>query len=149
MFNFKNKIMIRFILVICLYLLSLVGFSQNKTQSYSLNVTATNAISDKGKVYFALYDTEEHFNNKQALATAEALLTEGVCKITFKNLKPGVYAVVFFHDANSNGKMDFQSNGMPLEDYGVSNNISSFGPPNFEDAKFEITNKNLDLTLKF
>jgi len=61
MFNFKNKIMIRFILVICLYLLSLVGFSQNKTQTYNLNVTVTNAISDKGKVYFALYDTKEHF----------------------------------------------------------------------------------------
>jgi len=141
--------MIRFTLVICLYLLTLVGFSQNKTQSYKLTISVTNAISDKGKVHFALYDSKEHFNNRQALAKAEATLIDGVSTVSFKDVKPGIYAVVCFHDANSNGKMDFQDNGMPLEDYGMTNNVLTFGPPLFDDGKFEVSNKNLSFEIKF
>jgi uncharacterized protein (DUF2141 family) len=141
--------MIRFVLVICFYLLTLIGFSQNKTQSYKLTVSATNAISDKGKVYFALYDSKEHFINKQAIARAEGILTDGVSTVSFKDVKPGVYAIVCFHDANNNGKMDFQDNGMPIEDYGMTNNIVSFGPPLFNDGKFEVSNKDLSFEIKF
>lgn len=45
--------------------------------------------------------------------------------------------------------MDFQSNGMPLEDYGSSNNVMSYGPPNFEAAKFRVTDKNIVLNIRF
>ena len=45
--------------------------------------------------------------------------------------------------------MDFKANGMPLEDYGASNNNMTFGPPNFEDAKFIVTDKNVSLEIKF
>ncbi len=141
--------MIRFILVISLYLLSLVGFSQTKTPAYNVTATVVNAMSDKGKVYFALYDTKEHFSNKQAVAKANAILTDGVSTVTFKNLKPGVYALICFHDANNNGKMDFQPNGTPIEDYGASNNVENYGPPNFEDAKFELVNADMNITIKF
>jgi uncharacterized protein (DUF2141 family) len=141
--------MIRFILVISLYLLSLVGFSQTKTPTYKVTATVINAISDKGKVYFALYDTKEHFDNRQPVARAQGLLMDGVSTVSFDNVRPGVYALVCFHDANDNGRMDFQSNGRPLEDYGASNNIENYGPPNFDDAKFEVTNSNLNFTIKF
>tara|TARA_B110000027_G_scaffold125581_1_gene143115 strand:- start:800 stop:937 length:138 start_codon:yes stop_codon:yes gene_type:complete len=45
--------------------------------------------------------------------------------------------------------MDFQPNGMPLEDYGASNNIMNFGPPKYEDAKFTVTDKKVSLKIKF
>jgi len=141
--------MIRFILVISLYLLSLVGFSQTKTSTYKLTATVVNAISDKGKVYFALYDSKEGFNNRQAIDKAEAILMDGVGTVTFTNVKPGIYAIVCFHDINSNNKMDFQPNGMPLEDYGASNNVVNYGPPNFDDAKFVVSDKDVNLTIKF
>lgn len=141
--------MIRFILVICMYLLSLVGFSQNKPQANNVTVTVTNAVSDKGKVYFALYDSQESFNNKSAVLTAEGSLLEGVAKVIFNDVKPGTYAIVCYHDANGNGKLDFSDNGMPLEDYGASNNTSNFGPPNFNDAKFDVSNGDLNLIIKF
>ena len=45
--------------------------------------------------------------------------------------------------------MDFQDNGMPLEDYGVSNNPMSYGPPQFDAAKFVVADKNVTLVIRF
>ena len=45
--------------------------------------------------------------------------------------------------------MDFAANGMPLEDYGFSNNDMTLGPPNFEKAKFVVADKNVSLDIKF
>ena len=45
--------------------------------------------------------------------------------------------------------MDFAANGMPLEDYGASNNNMSFGPPNFDLAKFTVSDKDVSLEIKF
>ena len=47
------------------------------------------------------------------------------------------------------GKMDFRDNGMPMEDYGVSNNVMSFAPPSYQDAKFDLGDKDLSLEIKF
>ena len=45
--------------------------------------------------------------------------------------------------------MDFAPNRMPLEDFGASNNNMSFGPPQFENAKFVVADKNVSLEIKF
>ena len=45
--------------------------------------------------------------------------------------------------------MDFENNGMPLEDYGATNNVMNYGPPRFEDAKFELKDKDLTFEIKF
>jgi uncharacterized protein (DUF2141 family) len=42
------------------------------------------------------------------------------------------------HDKNGNNQMDFESNGMPKEAYGMSNNPMSYGPPQFSDAAIEV-----------
>ena len=39
--------------------------------------------------------------------------------------------------------MDFEPNGMPLENYGASNNVMNFGPPQYRDAKFVVSDKNV------
>ena len=45
--------------------------------------------------------------------------------------------------------MDFQPSGMPMEDYGASNNIMTFGPPSYNNAKFTLTDADLSLEIKF
>ena len=67
----------------------------------------------------------------------------------FEDIAAGTYAVVCLHDKNANKRMDFDSNGMPQEAYGSSNNRMRMGPPNFEDAKFTVENKSLDLAVRF
>ena len=46
--------------------------------------------------------------------------------------------------------MDFESNGIPKENYGVSNNqMNLYGPPLWEDAKFEFDGSDKALQLQF
>jgi uncharacterized protein (DUF2141 family) len=57
--------------------------------------------------------------------------------VVFKDLPQGTYAVAVLHDENNAGKMEFDSQGIPQEGYGISKNPdTSHGPPVFEDAKF-------------
>ena len=69
--------------------------------------------------------------------------------VTFDHVTEGVYSIPCFYDENDNGKIDFNVNGMPLEDYGVSNKVMNFGPPRFSDAKFEVSDKDLTFEIRF
>ncbi len=113
----------------------------------TITVTVLNATSNKGTIKFGLHN-KDTFMRKNPIQVAESKIEDGKCKIVFENVPAGEYAITCFHDKNSNGKMDFQSNGMPLEDYGASNNVMNFGPPQYDDAKFTITDKDVSLDIK-
>jgi uncharacterized protein (DUF2141 family) len=117
--------------------------AQNKT----VTATVINVTSDSGKVCFALYDKTTF--QKIPLQAQNAKIIDGKSTVTFENVPAGEYAVVCYHDKNENDKMDFAANGMPLEDYGSSNNDMTLGSPNFEKAKFIVADKNVSLDIKF
>lgn len=116
-------------------------------ESVTITATVVNVTSSVGKVGFALYD-KENFMGTPVLGDKVEVIN-GKSVVVFKNVKPGVYAITCYHDKNSNDKMDFAENGMPLEDYGASNNNMSFGPPSFDDAKFTVSDKDVSLEIKF
>ena len=112
-----------------------------------ITVTVVNATTDNGNVSFALYDQVTFM--KTPLKGASAKIIKGKSIVTFKNIAQGEYSVICFHDKNNNGKMDFNENGMPLEDYGASNNNMDFGPPSFLDSKFTVIKEDVSLEIKF
>jgi uncharacterized protein (DUF2141 family) len=112
-----------------------------------ITVTVVNATTDNGKVSFALYDQVTFM--KTPLKGASAKIIKGKSTVTFKNITQGEYSVICFHDKNNNGKIDFNENGMPLEDYGASNNNMDFGPPSFLDSKFTVIEEDVSLEIKF
>ncbi|MBT5290074.1 MAG: DUF2141 domain-containing protein [Flavobacterium sp.] len=112
-----------------------------------ITVTVVNATTDNGKVSFALYDQVTFM--KTPLKGASAKIIKGKSTVTFKNITQGEYSVICFHDKNNNGKMDFNENGMPIEDYGASNNNMDFGPPSFLDSKFSVIEEDVSLEIKF
>lgn len=58
-----------------------------------------------------------------------------VCE--FKDVTPGTYAVIVFHDANQNGKLDKNFLGVPQEGYAASNNVRPLmSAPEFKEASF-------------
>lgn len=116
-------------------------------QTKTITVTIENISSDEGKVGFALYNKANFM--KEPVQAKNAKIVNGKTEIDFENITPGEYAVICYHDKNDNDKMDFSEYRMPLEDYGVSNNNMSFGPPNYEDAKFVVADKNVSLIIKF
>ena len=117
-------------------------------QNQKITATVVNATSDKGSVKYALY-TKEDFR-KKPLQTQKSIIKEGKSTVVFENVPAGEYAIICYHDANNNDKMDFQPNGMPLEDYGATNNkLSRFGPPQYDEAKFLVEDKDVSFEIKF
>lgn len=132
-------------------LISSIIFAQTATnkseEGISVTVSAVNALSDNGKLKFALYD-EENFM-KQPVFSKSASVEKSISTVVFENVPPGNYAIICFHDENNNNLMDFDENGRPKESYGLSNNKMNFGPPEFESAKFEVKDNALNLEIKF
>lgn len=119
----------------------------NAQEKFTITATVVNVTSSEGKVGFALYNKENFM--KTPILASDVKIVDGKSTVTFKDVEPGEYAVVCYHDKNNNDKMDFATNGMPLEDYGSSNNVMNFGPPTFENAKFTVSDKNVSLEIKF
>jgi len=135
------------ILTIALVLTSVFSFSQEE-KGITITVIVENVKNDNGKVSFSLH-TEDTFMKGGGVLNTETAIKDGKVSITFKNVQPGSYAVMGLHDENENGQMDFRENGMPLEAYGMSNNVMSFGPPQFDDAKFTVAEEDLELKIRF
>ena len=111
-------------------------------------ITVTVPVSStEGNVIFGLYD-ENTFMKAAPIQGLEGEIVDGKATVTFTNVAPGTYGISLFHDKNGNKQMDFEPNGMPKENYGVSNNIMSYGPPQWNDAKFEVTDEPLELDIR-
>jgi uncharacterized protein (DUF2141 family) len=125
-----------------------IAFAQTETTG-NIVVSVENLSSEEGKVYFALFN-EDNFLKKAPIQGEVSEIKEGVAQITFSEVPSGNYAVTAYHDKNGNQQMDFESNGIPKENYGVSNNqMNLYGPPLWEDAKFEFDGSDKALQLQF
>lgn len=116
-------------------------------QEFTITATVVNVTSNEGKVSYALYDKENYM--KKPIQAKSSKVVDRKSMVVFKNIPVGEYSVICFHDKNNNDKMDFQPNGMPLEDFGASNNVMRMGPPMYEDSKFQVTDKDVSLEIKF
>ena len=95
----------------------------------TITVVVPNVTSNDGTVYYTLYDEDGFMLTP--IQTQSSHVIDKKSKVIFRDVVPGEYAIVCYHDENGNETMDFQSNGMPLEDYGVSNNPAAYGWPNY------------------
>ena len=98
-----------------------------------------------GPVYCRLFATAKGYPMKgeHAQKTVKATVKDKVATCRFEGLKPGVFAVMAFHDLNDNGKLDTNWMGIPREGVVASNNAKgSMGPPSFKDASFKVDAKN-------
>ena len=127
------------------WLLNAQEATTNTVEGTTITVTVP-VQSNEGNVIFGLYN-ESNFM-RAPLVGAESGIVDGKATATFENVEPGIYAVILFHDKNDNKQMDFDLQGMPQEMYGVSNNIMSMGPPQWNDAKFEVNGEPVSLEIR-
>jgi len=140
--------MIRIVISFVLFLMSISLFSQDNTaKGIDIKVSVTDFTNDKGIAIFSLFQKDGFL--EKPVQRIEKEVIDGKSIITFKNVPQGTYAILCHHDVNENEVLDFLENGMPTEDIGVTNSIIRFGPPSFEKSKFEVTNKNLEIEIKF
>jgi len=117
-------------------LLSISALSAQNT----LKVTVSGIDSEKGKLQICLYDKEASYM-KTGQAVACRWIEVGATQVdyAFDSLPSGKYAVIVIHDLNDNGSLDTNLLRIPKEPYGFSNNPSTtFGPPDFEGAAFQV-----------
>ena len=111
-----------------------VYYTTAATGPHSLNLTVNKLKNSDGYVFLGLVD-----ENKNQIARTKAKIVDKKCIVTIDSLPAGTYAVQYYHDANSNGKLDTGSFGIPEEGYGSSNDARGFmGPPDFADMIFEL-----------
>ncbi|MGC6431350.1 MAG: DUF2141 domain-containing protein [Jejuia sp.] len=133
-------------LIITLFLS--INFSNAQDEGKTITVTIENITNNNGHVLLSLH-TESTFMKGAGIQNAKTKIIDGKITATFKNVTPGTYAIMALHDENDNNAMDFEANGMPKEDYGMSNNSMSFGPPQFAEAKFDMAKEDLEMNIKF
>ncbi|TVZ57063.1 uncharacterized protein (DUF2141 family) [Lutibacter sp. Hel_I_33_5] len=127
----------KLILIALLIFNGIISIQAQEEETFNLSIEVKGIESNNGKIFLAIYDSEETFLKK-----ASGIITDIKNKKAtgvFKNLKKGTYAVSLFHDENNNKKMDTKIFGIPKEPYGFSNDATGFmGPPKFKDAKFNL-----------
>lgn len=133
--------------IIFLFLGITIAQAQEKV-NHDVVVNISNFKNNNGQVLVAIFNTKDTFLNK-GFKSAKVKIENNTCSVTFKNLPKGTYAISMFHDENNNNKLDTNFMGIPKETYGCSNNAKGFfGPPKWEDAKFEISNQAIIQNIK-
>ena len=133
--------------IIFLFLGITIAQAQEKV-NHDVVVNISNFKNNNGQVLVAIFNTKDSFLNK-GFKSAKVKIENNACSVTFKNLPKGTYAISMFHDENNNNKLDTNFMGIPKETYGCSNNAKGFfGPPKWEDAKFEISNQAIIQNIK-
>jgi uncharacterized protein (DUF2141 family) len=135
-------------LLITFLALSLGLMVNAQNTGITITVTIENIKSNEGKVLIGLHNSET-FMRADGLDNVESTIENNKATLVFKNVKPGQYALLAMHDENENYMMDFEASGMPKESFGLSNNPMSFGPPQFNEAKFAVNDKDLNFTIRF
>lgn len=104
-------------------------------------------VSDKGMVFFALFNRDKGFpvDWTKAVRYGRCMPERGTAEVSFAGLVPGDYAVALYHDENENGVVDLNFLGLPVEGWGVSNNVRpTFRAPSFTESSVHIRgNKHL------
>ena len=127
-----------------------IAFASMASTAHAADLTfEIKNVGDKGNVMVALYRKDDKWLGKPTMGTMTA--AKGDVSVTFKDIAEGDYAISLFVDENSNGKMDSNAIKIPIEPYAFSNDAAgNFGPPSFEQAKFNVAkeNKSLVITIK-
>lgn len=117
--------------------------------SGDLTVELRGLSSDEGSLAVALYDSSKNWLGKRVMGEVTQIV-DGKATVIFKAVPYGTYAISSFHDENNNEELDAGLFGIPKEPYASSRGAKGmFGPPQWEDAKFELDQKQLTETIKF
>jgi len=116
-------------------------FSQESHESPNLGkltVIITGFTNETGNCRFALDNSKFVYEREDTVWIGKVLpIVNKQVIVVIDSLQYGEYAVRVFHDENKNEIIDTNFLGIPTEDYGYSNNVSSwFGPPSWDRAKF-------------
>lgn len=119
--------------------------------STTITVQVEGFQNKEGVALIALYASEASWLDiPKAAQLVRAKITGKTVTVTFKDVKPGTYAVAAVHDENKNNKLDMRwlPYPKPKEGAGASQGATGkAGPPKWEDAKFNVAAKPVSVSI--
>jgi uncharacterized protein (DUF2141 family) len=140
-------------ILILLAAIAVNGMCEKNSNTGTIVITIVDARpSQEGTIIVALSDSEESwlkldkaFVRTTIPVTADSMIVK-LSGIPYSN----AYAIQVIHDKNDNGKFDMRwfPYPKPKEGAGVSNNNTGFGPPDYDEARFELSEPHLSLRIR-
>ena len=143
-FGFSLRRMLLGCLVGCLF-----GAISAQADESRLIVTLKGVRDNTGQIRASIYREPETFRKEdRAVAVVSVPAQKGDLKLAFMALPPGRYAIMAYHDADSDNKLGLRFGMFPTEGYGLSNNPKVIGPPKFADSAFDLSGPETSIEIK-
>lgn len=140
-----------FLISFCIPLLVNADGSKDESKG-TITVFFSNIRSVKGRLAILLFNQSNGFPADHRLAIKKKFIeidSDKTANYQWTNLPDGEYAVSVYHDENNNKQLETNFLGIPKEGVGTSNNVkSSFGPPSFKEALFQLDKDNKEIRIK-
>lgn len=116
-----------------------------------LVVEFENLKADKGEIEVVIFDNKRRFLRKnKSLARKRVPVVGGRIKAEFHGLPYGTYAIVSYHDVNTNQRFDRNIVGLPKEPYAFSKGFESkLRKPRFREVAVELNSPEAHIPLEF
>ncbi|MBK7464198.1 MAG: DUF2141 domain-containing protein [Betaproteobacteria bacterium] len=127
----------------------LFGATSAQADESRLIVTLKDVRDSTGQIRASIYREPETFRKEdRAVAVVSVPAQKGDLKLAFMALPLGRYAIMAYHDADSDSKLGLRFGMFPTEGYGLSNNPKVIGPPKFADSAFELSGPETSIEIK-
>ena len=107
-----------------------------------LTVQVSGLAEVTGHLFIAVYDSQDTWLGEETVLVRKVLIEENLNGELVEvpiEIAAGEYAMTVFYDEDGNGELNTNFIGMPKEPIALSNNATGkFGPPKYEDARFEV-----------
>lgn len=124
------------------------GLAVSAAIAADLDVIADHVAPGPGSIRFILYRGADGFRHEdRAFRVLHAPADSLSSSVRFKDVPPGDYAVMAYHDANDDQKLDLRFGMFPKEGWGLSNNPKVMGPPSFAASHFAIGDKSSSIMI--
>ena len=128
-------------ILLTVYMLFSNGFTVKNKLVSTVTLKIDGVDIAVGEIRIAIFDSENRYMENPSLAEIVPVSQTNI-EWQIENLAYGQYAIAVYHDKNKNGKLDTNMLGIPLEEYGFSNNARGrFGPASWSQAKFTVNKR--------
>ncbi|NNG27636.1 MAG: DUF2141 domain-containing protein [Ignavibacteriaceae bacterium] len=147
-FTVREYILFTLIVFFSVHIIFAEGIEKSSDKG-SLIVKIIGFENNKGDCRIALDKLKNVYEGGDSVFIGKILpIINSEVSLKIDSLNYGNYAIKVFHDENSNGELDSNFLGIPTEDYGFSNNASSwFGPPSWEKAVFLFNHEEMSIEI--
>jgi len=112
-------------------------FGAGLANAADITVKVDGVKDDRGTVRLMLFDAASW--PRQPIREEGMKATPGSVTVVLKDVAPGEYVAVAYHDENGNGRIDMSPNGMPEEPFAVTKDPDiADAPPEFVRASFAL-----------